>query len=75
MSRRPCGDPLGACLYAGPHEGPHKVAPGHPAIDASMIFACPLCPYKMWDPCPDDISAHFISEHVPAATQENRHEP
>jgi hypothetical protein len=23
---RPCGDPLGLCIYAGPHDGPHKVA-------------------------------------------------
>lgn len=23
---RPCGDPLGLCLYIGPHEGYHKVA-------------------------------------------------
>ena len=24
---RPCGDPSGRCVYAGPHDGPHKVAP------------------------------------------------
>ena len=23
---RPCGDALGLCVYAGPHEGPHKIA-------------------------------------------------
>jgi hypothetical protein len=25
-SPRPCGDPLGLCLYNGPHEGDHLVA-------------------------------------------------
>jgi hypothetical protein len=29
---RSCGDLHGACLYAGPHEGPHKVPLGHPLL-------------------------------------------
>lgn len=29
---RPCGDPLGACIKVGPHDGPHMVAPNHPVL-------------------------------------------
>jgi alkylhydroperoxidase family enzyme len=58
---------LGLCLIVGPHEGPHKVAPG----SKTRFYQCSACSYRHGDAALGDVEAHWREVHIAALEAEN----